>query len=98
MILSPAKIQCKGWMPIPLPIQPFAHGPSIDVKTSLHLGSLVRCLTSSQEASMCAFKSKIVTKIISPSGIGYLGLEMVRRGNRPLVTTYAPTPETTPRT
>ena len=50
--------------------------------------------------SMCAFKSKIVTKIItvSPSWIGYLGLEMVRRGNRPLVTTYAPTPETTPRT
>ena len=96
MILSPAKIQCKGWMPIPLPIHPFE--PSIDVKTSLHLESLVRCLTSSQEASMCAFKGKIVTKIISPSGIGYLGLEMVRRGNRPLVTTYAPTPETTPRT
>ena len=96
LILSPAKIQCKGWMPIPLPIHPFE--PSIDVKTSLHLESLVRCLTSSQEASMCAFKSKIVTKIISPSGIGYLGLEMVRRGNRHLVTTYAPTPETTPRT
>ena len=79
-------------MPIPLLIHPFE--PSIDVKTSLHLESLVRCLTSSKEASMCAFKSKIVTKIISPSGIGYL----VRRGNRPLVTTYAPTPETTPRT
>ena len=70
--------------------------PVFQIKRSIHGDKKV--------ASMCAFKrtEKLWPKPSRsvPSGIGYLGWvwKMVSHGNRHLVTTYASTPETTPRT